>query len=314
MLACLLSQLVPRAWAQSYQARPVRMVLGTSAGGGGDVIGRIIAQGLTQHWGQQVIIDNRPGAASNIAAEIVAKAAPDGYTLLEVSITHAVNASLYRRLPFSLMRDFAAVTQFASSPQVVVVHPSLSVKALAELVRLAQAKPAAMNYASAGSGTSTFLAAELFKGQAGIKLTHVPYRGGGAALAAALSGEAPVYFALVASSLPHIQAGRLRALAVTSAKRLPVMPEYPTVAESGYAGYECGNWYGALVPVGTPPATIAAIHGATIAVLKQPEVNRRLVDLGYIVVGDRPEEFAAFIRSEIGKLAKLVKDLNLTAE
>ncbi|MBI3917385.1 MAG: tripartite tricarboxylate transporter substrate binding protein [Betaproteobacteria bacterium] len=261
-----------------------------------------------------MIVDNRPGAASNIAAEIAAKAPADGYTLFEGSITHAVNASLYRKLPFNLMRDFAAVTQFASSPQVVVVHPSLPVKSLGELVKLAQARPGATNYASAGSGTSTFLAAELFKGQAGISLTHVPYRGGGAALAAALSGEASVYFAPVASSLPHIQPGRLRALAVTSAKRLPVLRAYPTVAESGYAGYECGNWYGVMVPVKTPRATITAIHSATITVLNQPEVNRRLTDLGYIVVGDKPEEFGAHIKSEISKLAKVVKDLNLSAE
>jgi tripartite-type tricarboxylate transporter receptor subunit TctC len=300
--------------AQSYPSRSIRIVVGTSAGGGGDVIARVVAGGLTPILGQQVSVDDRPGAASNIAAEIVAKAPPDGYTLFEVSITHAVNVSLYRNLPFDLMRDFAAVTQLANSPQILVVHPSLPVRSTDELVRLAKSRPGAVNYSSAGAGTSTFLAAELFMARAGVNLVHVPYRGGGAALTAVIAGETPVYFAPVASSLPQIRAGRLRALALTSAERMSLLPGLPTVAEAGYPGYECGNWYGLMVPVETPKATQAALHRAVLAALIQPDVNQRLVDLGYIVVGDQPEEFAAYIRSEVEKLAKIVKALNLKAD
>lgn len=259
-------------------------------------------------------MDNRPGAGSNIAAEIAAKAPADGYTLFEVSITHAVNASLYRNLPFNLVRDFAAVTQLASSPQMVVVHPSLPVKSTNDLVKLAKAKPGAINYASAGAGTSTFLAAELFKARAGVNLLHIPYRGGGAALTAVIAGETTVYFAPVASALPHIRQGSLHPLAVTTAKRSPLLPELPTVAESGYPGYECGNWYGLMVPVNTPKATIAKIRDAAISVLNKPDVSKRLSDLGYIIVGDRPEEFAVFIKSEIETLAKIVRELRLTAD
>jgi tripartite-type tricarboxylate transporter receptor subunit TctC len=305
---------LPGASAQSYPSRTIRFVVGTSAGGGGDVIARVVIGGMSQSLGQQIIVDNRPGAGSNIAAEIVSKAAPDGYTLFEVSITHAVNASLYKNLPFDLLRDFAAVTQLASSPQMLVVHPSLPVKSVAELVAMAKAKPGAINYSSAGSGTSTFLAAELFKAQAGVNFVHVPYRGGGAALTAVIAGEAPVYFAPVAAALPHVRQGTLRALAVTSAKRLPVLPELPTVAEAGYRGYECGNWYGIMVPVKTPNTIATKIRNAAIDTLKMPEVTKRLIDLGYIVVGDRPEEFAAYIKSETEKLARIVRQLNLTVD
>jgi tripartite-type tricarboxylate transporter receptor subunit TctC len=302
------------AVAQAYPSRPLRVVVGTSAGGGGDVIARVVGSGMTSLLGQQVTIDNRPGAASNIAAEIVARAPADGHTLFLVSITHAVNVSLYRNLTFDLTRDFAAVTQLASSPQVIVVHPSLPVKTVAELVKLAKARPGTLNYSSAGAGTSTFLAAELFKSRAGIDLAHVAYRGGGAALTAAVAGESPVYFAPVASALPLIRAGRLRALAVTSTQRLALLPELPTAAEGGYPGYQCGNWYGFMLPAKTPKEVVAALHRATLQALVNPEIARRLGDLGYVVIGDQPDEFMAFIRSEIEALAKVVKTLNLKAE
>jgi tripartite-type tricarboxylate transporter receptor subunit TctC len=313
-LICFLGPFAADGQAQNYPVKAVRFVVGTSPGGGGDVIGRIVAGGLSEVFGQQVIVDNRPGAGSNIAAEIAAKAPADGYTLFEVSITHAVNASLYRSLPFNLMRDFAAVTQLASSPQMLVVHPSLPAKSTADLVKLAKARPGAINYSSAGVGTSTFLAAELFKARAGVNIVNVPYRGGGAALTAVIAGEVTVYFAPVAAALPHVRQGSLRALSITSARRLPLLPELSTVAESGYPGFECGNWYGLMVPVRTPKSTVATLHRAALAVLNKSDVSRRLTDLGYITVGDRPEEFAAYIKSEIEKLAKIVRDLNLTAE
>ena len=301
-------------YAQSYPSHPLRVVVGTSAGGGGDVIVRVVSGGLTPLLGQQVTVDNRPGAASNIAAEIVAKSPADGYTVFLISITHAVNVSLYHNLSFDLARDFTAVTQLATSPQVIEVHPSVPVKSVAELVRLAKARPGQLNYASAGAGTSTFLAAELFKARAGINLVHIGYRGGGAALTAAVAGESPVYFGPVASSLPLIRAGRLRALAVTSAQRIALMPELPTAAESGYPGFQCGNWYGFMLPAKTPKDIVATLHRATLAALGDAGIARRLGELGYIVVGDRPEAFAAFIRSETEALAKVVKALNLKAE
>ena len=299
--------------AQNYPTKAIRFVVGTSAGGGGDVIGRIFGAALSQTLGQQVVVDNRPGAGSNIAAEIVAKAPADGYTLFEVSITHAVNASLYRNLPFDLLRDFAAVTQLASSPQMLVVHPSLPVKSIDEFIKLAKAKPGVINYASAGAGTSTFLAAELFKARAGVNIVHVPYRGGGASLTAVIAGETPVSFAPVASALPYSREGRLRALALTSAKRMSLLPDVPTIAESGYPGFECGNWYGVMVPVRTQKEIVATLHRASVSVLSKPEMNKRLSDLGYVTIGDTPGEFALYIKSEVEKLAKIVKALNLSA-
>ena len=298
-------------WAQ-YPVKPVRYLMPQPSGSGADTVGRIVAQGLTQVWGQQVIVDNRTGAAGNIGAEIGARAPADGYTILQVSLTHAVNASLYRNLAYDLRRDFVPVTLLASSPSLVVVHPSLPVKSMAELVKVAKARPGAINYASAGAGSATFLSAEIFKSQAGIDLLHVPYRGGGEALTSVMAGETSVYFAPVSTALPHTRSGKLRALAVTTAKRLPLLADLPTVAETGFPGYESGSWYGLLLPLKTPPTIVAAVHAASIKALGLPDVNKRLADLGYIIVGDRPDEFAAFMKLEIEKLAKIVKQSGAT--
>jgi tripartite-type tricarboxylate transporter receptor subunit TctC len=281
-------------------------------GSGADTVGRIVAQGLTQVWSQQVILDNRTGAAGNIGAEIGARAAPDGYTILQVSLTHAVNASLYKNLSYDLRRDFAAVTQLASSPSLVVVNPALPVKSIADLVTLAKARPGAINYASAGAGSATYLSTEMFKNQAGIDLLHVPYRGGGEAITSILAGETSVYFAPVSTALPHARSGKLRPLAVTTARRLQLLADLPTVAEAGYPGYESGSWYGLLLPLKTPKQIVAAVHDASIKTLDLPDVRKRLVDLGYIVIGDRPEEFAAHLKLEIGKLAKIVQQSGAT--
>lgn len=307
-----LSWLPPDAgWAQNYPVKVVRLVLQDF--GGSDVLGRIIIEDLSQVLGQQVIIDHRPGANGIIAADVVAKAPPDGYTLLLVGIALAANASIYRNLPFDTVRDFAAVTQLVSSSHVVVVHPSLPVKSIADLVTLAKAKPGAINYGSAGIGSSAFLAAELFKGQAGVNMVHVPYKGGGAVLVSVIAGETSVVFSPVASSLPHIRQGRLRALAMTSAKRLPFLSELPTIAESGYPGYEFAQWYGLLAPARTPKETIATVRNAAATVLKTPGVSRRLIDLSLIPVGGQPEEFASHIKSEVEKVAKLARELHLIA-
>ena len=300
--------------AQAYPARVVRYVIPGGAGAGTDIIGRIIASGLTQVFHQQVIVDNRPGAGGNIGPELAAKAPPDGYTILQISITHAVNVSLYRSLRYDIVRDFNAVTQLASAPAIIVIHPSLPARSVADLVKLAKARPGVINYASAGTGTPTFLAAELFKAMAGIDLVHVPYKGGAEAQTSTIAGETSVYFASFATALPFVRQGRLRALAVTSAKRVPQLPEYPTVAESGYRDYQAGNWYGLLVPARTPKETIAAIRTATVAVLGNAGVQRQLSDQGYITVGDQPEEFAAFIRAEIATLAKVIRSLALSAD
>src|SRR6185369_6903815 len=250
------------SWAQRYPAKVVRLLVPFSPGSGSDTLGRIIAGGLSDVFGQQVIVDNRAGAAGNIGAEIAAKAPPDGYTLLLANLGHAASVSLYRNLPYDVVRDFAPVTQLASAPAIVVAHPSLPVRSLDELVKLAKARPGAINYASGGVGTPTFVAAELFKAQAGINMLHVPYRSGGEALTAILAGEASVYFAPLAVALPQVRQGRLRPLAVTTMKRIRLVPDLPTVAEAGYPNYQSGNWYGLLAPVKTPRDVIATIRNA----------------------------------------------------
>jgi len=302
------------SWAQRYPAKVVRLLVPFSPGSGSDTLGRIIAGGLSDVFGQQVIVDNRAGAAGNIGAEIAAKAPPDGYTLLLANLGHAASVSLYRNLPYDVVRDFAPVTQLASAPAIVVAHPSLPVRSLDELVKLSKARPGAINYASGGVGTPTFVAAELFKAQAGVNLLHVPYRAGGEALTAVLSGEVSIYFSPLATALPHVRQGRLRPLAVTAAKRVPVLPEYPTVAELGYPGYQSGNWYGLLVPAKTPKEIIAAIRAAAVAALNNETISRRLADLGYVAIGDQPEEFAAHIKAEIESLGRILRESRITAE
>ena len=297
------------AWAQAYPAKPIRFLVPFSAGSGTDTIGRIVAVGMSQSLGQQLIVENRAGAAGNIGAELAAKSPSDGYTLFLVNMGHAANVTLYEKLPYDLVRDFAPVTQLASSPSMVVVHPSFPVKAMAELVKLAKARPGTVHYGSGGIGTPTFVAGELFKMQAGVDLMHVPYKSGGEAIIGVVTGEVPVYFSPLATALPHVQQGRLRGLAVTTLKRLPQLPQYPTVAESGYPAYQAGNWYGVLVPAKTPKEAIGTIRSAAIRGMNDSAVNKRMVDLGYVIIGDQPEEFAAHIRSEIASLAKILKGL-----
>jgi tripartite-type tricarboxylate transporter receptor subunit TctC len=311
---CLLGLAAADGLAQGYPAKPVRYLVPFTSGSAADTLGRIVAGGLTDVFGRQVIVENRGGAAGNIGAEIAARAPADGYTLLQGNMPLATNVSLYRNLPYDLLRDFTAVTQIASSPQVLCVHPSLPVKSVGEMVRLAKAKPGAINYSSAGVGSTTYLAMEILKGMAGANLLHVPYRGGAEAVTAVVSGEVSVSFLPLSTALPQVRQGRLRALAVSTAGRIPALPAYPTVAESGIAGYEFNNWYGILVPAKTPKETIAAIHGAAIAALKKPDVTQRFADLGYIAVGGQPEAFAAYIRTEVDRLGKLIRAFNLTAE
>lgn len=300
--------------AQPYPAKVVRYLVPFTSGSAADTLGRIVAGGLSDVFGRQVIVENRGGAAGNIGAEIAARAPADGYTLLQGNMPLATNASLYRSLPYDLLRDFAMVTQLASSPQVLCVHPSLPARSLGDLLRLAKARPGEINYSSAGVGSTTYLAMEILKGMASANVVHVPYRGGAEAVTAVVSGETSVSFLPISTALPQVHKGRLRALAVSTVRRLPQLPEYPTVAESGVAGYEFNNWYGLMVPAKTPRETIAAIHVAAVAVLKKPEVSKRLGDLGYVPAGDSSEEFAAYVRSEVVRLGKLIRAFNLTAD
>jgi tripartite-type tricarboxylate transporter receptor subunit TctC len=295
--------------AQPYPVKPLRLIVSFSPGSGSDTIGRILARGLTQSFGQQVVVDNRAGAAGNIGAEMAAKTPADGYAVLLVNMAHAANALMYKNLNYDLRRDFAPVTQVASSPSVIVVHPSVAAKSLPEFVQLARARPGDIAYCSGGIGTPTFLAAELFKHHAGVNLLHIPYRSGGEAITAVLVGEVSVYFAPMATALPNIRHGKLRPLAVTSSKRLQVLPDYPTVAELGYPGYQAGNWYGLAVPARTPTEIIASIRGATLNALRMPETNKALTDLGYVLIADEPEEFAAHIQAEIDKLSRVLKEI-----
>lgn len=314
VLAAAFCAVAATAPAQPYPAKPVRYLVPMSAGSGADTIGRIVAAGLAQTLAQQVFVDNRTGAAGNIGAEIAARTPADGYTLFQASMTHAANASLYRNLGYDLVRDFAPVTLLALSPSGVIVHPSLPVKSVQDLVALARSQPSAIQYASTGVGSATFLTAELFKRRAGIDLLHVPYRGGGESMASVVTGETSVYFVTLAPALPLVRAGRLRLLAVSTAQRLSMLPEYPTVAEAGYPGFEAGNWFGIMVPAKTPKETIMALHRAAASALGRSEVAQRMRELVYIAVGNRPEEFGAHIASEIAKWREIIRQAGIRAD
>lgn len=302
--AALIGGLTMPVQAQVYPSKPIRMIVSTSAGSGADVIGRLTGAGMTAVLGQQVVVENRTGASGAIGSEYVARAAPDGYTLLQVSATHAVAAALASKLPYDLVNDFAPVTQVANAPNAVVAHPSLPAKSISELVRLAKAKPGAVSFGSAGTGAPSYSAGALFAAMAGVNLLHVPYRGGGEALTAVLTGETQLMFGPVASTLPHIRRGGLRLLALTSAKRIPLLPEVPTIAEAGYPKYAAGNWYGLVVPLKTPRSIIVTLRNAVLTAIANTETSRRLTELGYITIGDQPEEFSAFMKNDIESLAK----------
>ncbi len=292
------------AIAQTFPVKPLRFIVSTSAGSGADVIGRLVGGGMTAALGQQVVVENRTGASGAIGSEYVAKASPDGYTILQVSATHTVAAALSSKLPYDLLRDFTPVTQIANAPNVVVAHPSLPAKSIPELVKLAKSRPGAVSFGSAGTGAPSYSAGALFAAMASVDLLHVPYRGGGEALTAVLTGETQLMFGPIASTLPHIQHGSLRLLALTSAKRSPLLPNVPTIAEAGYPHYAAGNWYGIVLPLKTPKAIVTTLRNAVLAAIGNAEINRRLIDLGYVVVGDQPEEFATFMKNDLESLRK----------
>jgi tripartite-type tricarboxylate transporter receptor subunit TctC len=301
------------AQAQAYPTKSVRVIVASSAGSNPDVLGRIVAAGLTQVLGQQVVVEDRAGAGGNIGAEIAAKAPADGYTVFLMHTNHPINAALNPKLPYDLFTDFAPITEVASSAFVLVVHPSLPAKSVRELIALAKARPGAINYSSAGTGSGTHLAAEYFLGLANVKMQHVSYNGGGPALVAIASGEVSVYFTPVSTGMPHIRAGKLRALGVTSSQRLRDLPEVPLIADT-VPGYEFTSWAGLMVPAKTPKNVVDTLYKSAIAVLKDAETGKRLDAAGFFAVGGRPEELTARIKSEIEKLSKLIRRIGLKPE
>lgn len=312
ILVCsiLMMQTAADGWAQAYPTKPVRYMVPSSPGSSVDTIGRIVADGLTEALGQQVIVENRAGAGGNIGAALAAKAAPDGYTVVQVNNNHTTNVTLYKKRGYDLMRDFAPVTKLAVSPYVLVVHPSLPVKSVQDLIKLAKAKPGAITYASAGVGSGTFMVTELFKSQAKLDMLHIPYVGGGPALTAVMSGEALLYGAPMATALPQIKAGRLRALGVSTETSMPLLPKVPPITAT-VPDFEFSAWAGLLVPANTPKEIIATLRAASLKALKSPKIDKRLSDLGFSVVVSQPEELVTFMRSEIAKMAKLIRDNNI---
>jgi tripartite-type tricarboxylate transporter receptor subunit TctC len=297
------------AQAPAYPTKPIRLVVPFPAGGATDIIARAVSQKLTEAWGQSIVVDNRPGAGGNIGTELVAKAAPDGYTLEMGTVgTHAINASLYAKIPFDHIKDFAPIILVAGVPNVLVVNPSLPVNSVQELIAYAKANPGKLNFASSGPGTSIHLSGELFKVMAGVQMTHVPYKGSAPALQDLLGGQVQLMFDNLPPSLPQIKGGRLRALAVTSLTRAPALPDVPTIAESGLPGFEASSWFGILAPAGTPPAIIAKVNAEVAKWLASPEGKEKLVAIGANAGGGSPEDFAQHIQKETAKWAKVVKE------
>lgn len=308
---CSLGVFAGDANAQAYPARAVRVIVPFSAGGAADTPGRMLGPKLSEALGQQVVLDNRPGAGSTIGADIVAKSPADGYTLLLVSNTFVISPSLYKKLPYDTLNDFAPVLQFVTSPNVLVVHPSLPVKSVKELVALAKAKPGQIDYASSGNGSSQHLFTALFTSLAGINMNHVPYKGSGQARTDLISGQISVGIPGIASVIQHIKTGRLRALGVTGAKRSPQLPDVPTIAEAGVKGYDADQWIGFVAPAKTPKAIIAKLNTVTEKVLKNPDLVKQLSSVGAEPEYLGPEKFGALIRSELVTWGKVVKSTGM---
>ncbi len=300
------------ALAQDYPARPVRVVIPLSPGGTTDVPGRMIAARLSEALGHQFFVENKPGAGGIIGADFVAKAKPDGYTLLLTATPHVITANLYKNLPYHALTDFAPVIRVASGPYVLLVHPSLGVNSVRELVALAKREPGKIDFASSGNGSAQHLVGALFTSMAGIQLTHVPYKGSGPATADLISGVVKVGFPGTPIAIPHLKAGRVKALGVTTSHRSPQMPEVPTIAEAGVPGYEATVWLGLLAPAGVPREIIARLNGEIARILKLPEVQQNLASTGVEPTPTTPEEFGAFLRAEYDKWGRVVRETGAT--
>ncbi len=309
-LTCLALGLAPcAAPAQGYPAKPVRIVVPWTAGGTADTLARILGNGLSASLGQQVLADNRPGASGQIGTEVVAKAAPDGHTLLlATTAPNSTASSLYSKLAYDPLKDFAPISLVALTFYVLSVNPSVPAKNIAELVKLAKARPGELNFASPGNGTPNHLSGEMFKTMAGIKMQHIPFKGSAQAIAAVIGGEIPVNFENIAVVLPHIKAGRVRALGVTSAERNRFLPDVPTIAESGYPGFEAVGWFGLMAPAATPADVLDRLNAETVKILDTPEVRARILGLGAEVKPTSRAEFETFNRAQIVKWAKVIKE------
>jgi tripartite-type tricarboxylate transporter receptor subunit TctC len=302
------------AWGQAFPNRPIRIVVASTAGGAADIISRLMAPDMAATLGQQVIVDNRPGAGNIIGSEVVAKAPADGYTLLMAINNHVINATVYKNLSYDPIKDFTGVTLVATTPHMLVVHPSVGVKTVDELIKKAKAEPGKLNYSSAGNGTAAQFAAEEFNMLANVRITHVPYKGVTPAVTDLVAGMVQVMFPAPITVMPHLKSGRLIGLAVTTTKRVRLLPDLPTLQEAGLQGYEFSSWYGLLAPRDTPPAIVAALHKAATHAMATKAVTGRLVDDATDPVGNTPEQFNRFLGEEFERYSKLVKAMNLKVE
>ena len=305
----------PAAWpADTYPVKPVRLIVGFPPAGANDLVARVVAARLGPRLGQQIVVENRPGAGGNIATDLVAKAAPDGYALLLGSVSSLGMApALYGQVPFDPINDFAPVTQLVGVSTLLMVHPTLPVRSLKEFVALAKKHPGRLNFATPGTGSVAHLTAELFMKTADVKLVHVPYKGGGPAVVDALSGQVECLFSLISTGAPHVKSGKLRGIGISTGTRSPILPDVPTIAESGYPGYEASGWLGLLVPAKTPDAIVERLHRETVAVLNLSDVRAQLESNGLDPAPSSPQAFRAYIRAELAKWTKLIKDAGLRA-
>jgi tripartite-type tricarboxylate transporter receptor subunit TctC len=302
------------AFAQSYPAKSIRLVVGFTPGGGVDINARLLQPKLAEYFGQPVVVENRPGAGTNIANELVAKSPPDGYTLLVNTAAVAINMSLYKKLPFDTLRDFAPVSLFSMSPNILVVHPSVPARNVKELIALAKARPGQLNFSSAGSGTTQHLSGELFNLRTGTKIVHVPYKGSAPSLTALVSGEVEMTFANIPAISAHVKAGRLRPIANLGPVRSDQLPDVPTMKEAGVKGVEVVVWYGIFAPAATPRDIVNKLADAVARAARSPDTRQRLIDLGAEPVGNTPDEFSKLVREEITKWAEVVKVSGATAD
>jgi tripartite-type tricarboxylate transporter receptor subunit TctC len=302
------------AQAQTYPTKPIRLIVPFAPGGGTDITARAVAQKLSESWGQTVVPDNRPGANGTIGVDLAAKSAPDGYTITMISSSHAVNVGLYTKLPYDLLKDLTAVTQATSQPYVMVIHPSVPAKSVKEFIAYAKSKPGGVNYGSSGTGGIAHLGGELLGMISGIKMVHIPYKGGAPSTMDLIAGQIQMQLGTLLLTGPHIKAGKLRVLAVTTPKRWPGTPDLPTMQEAGVPGFAITQWYGMIAPAKTPPAIISRLSQEISRLLHQPDVKDKLAADGADAVGNTPEEFGAHIKAEVAKYAKLVKQVGLKAE
>lgn len=313
-LAASAALAAPLAHAETWPAKPVKILFGFPAGSATDVIARTVGQKLSEKWGQPVVIENRPGAGGNLGSELAARAPADGYTIFFGTVANAISTTLYSKLNYDYLKDFTPITLVATTPLVLVANPSVPVKSVRELIAYAQANPGKLNFGSGGVGTSNHLAGEMFKTATGTDLVHVPYKGTPAAYNDMFGGQVALMWDNIVAVTTHVKSGKLKPIAVTSLQRAGSMPDVPTMAESGLPGFEAVSWIGALVPTGTPQAIADKIHADMVAVLRMPEIKEKLAASGAVVVGNTPEQFAAWNRNEIAKWSKAVKDSGARAD